>query len=538
MRISSLQIFNIANNSIAEANQAITKTQSQLSTGQRVLRPSDDPVAATKIMELEQNLARVDQYGKNIDLAENNLALEESALDGVLNLLQRVREISVQAGNTATLTGQDYKALAAEVDSRLDELLNLVNTRTAGGDYIFSGYKSGTEPFVGDAESGFSYQGTEGQLQIKITETSSIAASDSGKHLFFDIPSEQNTVRTTASSSNTSLPAAKMSIGQVVDQIAYDEFYPEDMVISFGANNEINPPGKNYTVREKSTGNVITPFENVPYEAGEPIEVNGVSFTISGNPASGRTISPASLAFGTVTAVDFRDPLALPPGGLGNSTIDVTVGDTTETLILDQAVTNATDLAALLNDAGNGNAAKLAALGVSVDDTGFTMPIGINFSIEKGDANVDLALGLATTSEIRTTNGRIESGDKFFVDSSENQDVLTTLARLSEAMKGVDGSAESKDFVAQTVSDTLSNLDHAQVAILETTSSLGARFNTIESTRELHLDTELVSREIMSELRDLDYAEAASRLAAQSLILEAAQATFVKVSQLSLFSRL
>ncbi len=421
MRISSIQIFDIANDSISESNQAIAKTQAQLSTGQRVLTPSDDPVASTKILEIEQNLARLDQYGKNIDIAENNLSQEESTLGSVANLLQRVREIAVQAGNTATYTSSEYTALASEVDSRIDELMNLLNTRNVGGDYIFAGYTGGDKPFVGDSQSGFEFTGTDGQVNIKISDSTKVATSDSGKAVFVDIPAAQNSFNTSESSANSSSPAAQISVGQVVDQSAYDDFYPEDMIISFNDDTAVVPAGKNFTITERSTGNVVPGFQNVPYVEGQEIQVNGLSFNITGTPTSG--------------------------------------------------------------------------------------------------------------------SGAVD-GDQFFVESSPNQDVLTTLARFSEAMKQVDGTQESKDFVAQIVADTLDNINNAQTSILETTAELGARMNTLESTKELHLNTDLVSREIMSELRDLDYAEAASRLASQTLVLEAAQATFVRVSQLTLFSRL
>ena len=79
MRISTLHIYNLANNSMADANSAIIKTQEQLSTGKRVLTAADDPVAATQIQQLTDNLAQVDQYTKNIATAEHNLAEEETA---------------------------------------------------------------------------------------------------------------------------------------------------------------------------------------------------------------------------------------------------------------------------------------------------------------------------------------------------------------------------------------------------------------------------------------------------------------------------
>ncbi len=131
-----------------------------------------------------------------------------------------------------------------------------------------------------------------------------------------------------------------------------------------------------------------------------------------------------------------------------------------------------------------------------------------------------------------------DSGDQFFIESTQKQDILTTVARFSEAMKSYDGTDDSRDNVADLVAATIDNLSNAQTSVLETVSALGARFNTLESTEQLHLDSELVSQEVLSSLRDIDYAEAATRLSAQTLVLEAAQQSFVRVSRLTLFSQL
>lgn len=421
MRISTLHIYNLANNSMADANNAIIKTQEQLSTGKRVLTAADDPVAATQIQQLTDHLAQVDQYTKNISTAENNLAEEETALKNVTNLVQRIKELAVQAGNTASLSESEYDALATEVDSRIHELVGLTNTRNANGDYIFSGYKSQSPAFVGDNVNGYQYMGDEGSIKIKVDDNTFVKASDSGKNIFVDIPSAQNTMITSINSNNRSVPAISVSIGDVVDQQAYDEFYPEDMVITFNEDSNLTPAARNFTVTEKSTGKVIA--ENQPYAAGETLVFNGVSVTITGNPAA-----------------------------------------------------------------------------------------------------ADIGAGL--------------NGDQVFIDSTSTQDVLTTLMRFRDSMQDFDGSQESRDRVSATVAVTLDNLSTVQDSVSKIVTEIGARMNTLDSTKEQHLDTELVTNIILSDIRDLDYAEAASRLSAQTLILQAAQATFIRITELNLFSRL
>jgi flagellar hook-associated protein 3 FlgL len=421
MRISNLHIYNLANNSMANASSAIAKTNEQLSTGKRVLTTADDPVAAIRIQNLTENIASIDQYNKNIAFAENSLEAEEATLNSVTNLVQRIKELTVQAGNTASLSVSEYQALATEVDSRLDELVSLGNTRNTNGDYIFSGFKSQTPAFSGDSTNGFRFEGDEGSISIKVDHNTFVEASDSGKSIFVDIPSAENTVMTSTNPNNRSVPALSISIGEVVDQVAYDAFYPEDIVITFNEDSNLTPSAKNFTVTERSSGKIIA--ENQAYAAGEELIYHGVSVRISGNPAS-------------------------------------------------------------------------------------------------ADSGANL------------------NGDQLFVNSTSTQDVLTTLMRFRDAMQSFDGSSESRDRVSASVANTLENLSHVQDSVSQVVTKIGARVNTLQSTQEQHLDTALVSNAVLSDLRDLDYAEAASRLSSQTLILQAAQATFLRISELNLFSRL
>lgn len=533
MRVSSLQIFNVARTSMAEANQEIIKTQEQMSTQKRVLSPADDPVASTKILQLTDELANIDQYLKNIDIAKNSLTMEEAVLGSVVSVIQNMQELAVAAGNTALLSKSEYSSMAEAVSTRMDELMSLMNTRNANGDYIFGGYKSAGQPFNGDSFNGFQYQGDDGQQFIKIANNTQIAATDSGKGIFLDVRSANKTMSTSASPANTASPPARISLGEVVDQNSYDEFYPEDIVISFNADSNINPPGKNFTATERSTGRIIA--ANQPYNPGEEIQLKGVSVKILGAPASGSPAVAATYSFGTDLAQIFPADFSAP----NNASFSVTVGGRTERLVLDANITNTADLVANLTNATNGNAGRLANLGVTVDNNGLHMAKGVNITIASGSPAIDAALGINATAGSQSTNGQTaRAGDRFFIESTEKQDILTTLGRFKNAMENFDGSAEGKQAIADIVAATLSNLANGLDSVIDSQTKIGARINSLEATRNLHLDTQIVSKEIMSKLRDVDYAEAATRLSQQSLILQAAQQSFIRVSQLSLFNRM
>ena len=536
MRVSTSQIYNIATLGMRQAQAEVVKTEEQIATGKRVLSPADDPVAAANILLLNQNIARTEQYKKNVDIADNSLSLEETNLQSIVELMQRMRELGVKAGNTAVLTAADYQSLAAEVDTRISELINLQNTRNASGQYIFAGYKGDTQPFVSNGGGNYTYMGDEGQLNLQASGSVSVAVSDSGKKLFVDIPSSHNTFITSASSTNRAAPAAVISVGQVTDQEVFDAFYPEDMVITFNSPSAVEDPtatppvpaGPNYTITERSTGKVL--LKPTPYVKGQEIEINGVSLNITGNPSPP---TPATLPFNF-------DAAAMPiPAG---TSFKVSVNGRTETFTFNAAINSQTDFDNELNDdtpvapPALNNAQKLERLGLTATTSGFTSASGANIRVHSGTAALDSAIGLSTSTGVTSTNG--VAGDSFFIESTNKQGLLTTLSRFSDAMKNVKDTTESKAELAEMVAKTITNLTNAETTIVSVQGEIGARQNTLESARDLNLDVILYSQQTLSSLEDVDVAEATIRLSMQSLVLQASQQGFAKVSQLTLFSYL
>ncbi|WP_068502848.1 flagellar hook-associated protein FlgL, partial [Oleiphilus sp. HI0067] len=130
MRISTVQIYDRAMSSIQDVTAQQQKTQQQLASGKRVLTPADDPVASTRILELKQELSVNQQFQRNVELAEGRLSLQDDRLGGINEVIERLRTLAVSAGNGA-LTKDDLGSIAAEVESRLDQLAGLLNARDA-----------------------------------------------------------------------------------------------------------------------------------------------------------------------------------------------------------------------------------------------------------------------------------------------------------------------------------------------------------------------------------------------------------------------
>lgn len=179
MRISTSQIFTQSVDAMLERQRELSQTEAQVASGKRVLRPSDDPSAAVRILDLQEAQQRLSQYQRNADMATARLDLEETALQGIENLLQRVRELTVQ-GNNDTLSADDRGAIAAEVREHMESFVQLANSRDANGEYIFAGFQSLTQPFSHDGAGNFSYNGDSGQRLLKIGDSREVAIGDPG----------------------------------------------------------------------------------------------------------------------------------------------------------------------------------------------------------------------------------------------------------------------------------------------------------------------------------------------------------------------
>ncbi len=147
MRVSTTQIYTQGVEAFQQQQVKLAKLQQQISTGVKITKPSDDPAASSRILQMEQTISLNLQYQVNIDLAQARLEVEETSMASVENLVFRLRELVIQ-GNNGSLDTNGQQALSQEIDERLGELLALANTRDNNGDYLFAGYQSMNQPFT------------------------------------------------------------------------------------------------------------------------------------------------------------------------------------------------------------------------------------------------------------------------------------------------------------------------------------------------------------------------------------------------------
>jgi flagellar hook-associated protein 3 FlgL len=399
MRISSIEQFQQGIDSILNQQAKLNQTQLQLTTGKKVLKPSDDPAVATQLLNLSSLKANNLQFDRNIDTAQNELELQESVLASSGNVLQRVRELLIQANN-GTQGLETRAAIADEISNLAGELLQLANSKSPSGEYIFAGYNSRTPAFA-KSDAGFVYQGDQGQRLLQVSEGTQLAVRDNGADVFQGMTTGDGRFLLETPASNTGNGLVKMS--STIDAIS------DSYTITFIQANPGDP--LLYSVSGDVSGAVVTGT----FAAGEAINFNGISIEIEGS---------------------------------------------------------------------------------------------------------------------------LENGDSYAINRSVRQDVFQSVQAIANALlAGAETGAKSSK-LANDLGQSISTMDQALEHLQSRRTIVGNRLQALDTRASENADGLLRLERQTSELNDLDFAEAVSRLNLQTTALQAAQQSYIKIQGLSLFNYL
>lgn len=269
MRVSTLGSFQNGLGLMQRLQSALDQTQRQISSGRRILTPSDDPVASARAIGIRESIARLDQFDRNANIATNRLAQEEVALQSANDVLQRVRELALQANN-GTQSNESREQIAVELDQLLDQLVQVANQRDGSGAFLFSGNLQDTQP-VSRSPSGFVYNGDQGQRFIQIGENRQVADGDSGADIFFSIKDGNGTFRASPLAGNAG--SGILGANNLVDPSAW---VPDQYTLTFSAPDV-------YEIRDSSALLVTTGS----FQPGDTISFRGIELAIDGQPAAG-----------------------------------------------------------------------------------------------------------------------------------------------------------------------------------------------------------------------------------------------------------
>jgi len=308
MRISTGMIYDSGVRSVQNQTSTLLHTQQQVATGRRMLSPSEDPVAAARALEIGQAKEINATYGVTQGNAKSTLSLVDSQLSGAADLITRVRELAVQAGDAA-LSASDLRSISSELRAHFDELIGLANSTDGTGQYLFSGFQGSNKPFSGSVESGVVYQGDDGQRALRVSSSRNLPVSESGNSIFMNIKNGNGTFTTgaqtqhSANSSTISLDDTTIINPPTVAGTVEMRFWVDTADVLGGGAGQAY-----YDLVDTSNGTSI--FTGVTsttgaagtytsaYTSGVPIAISdgaaidyGVTVTITGSPQTGDTIS-------------------------------------------------------------------------------------------------------------------------------------------------------------------------------------------------------------------------------------------------------
>lgn len=271
MRISTGQLQRVSINGVLDQQFKLSKLQQQLSTGRRILTPADDPAGAAQALQLANKISNMERLQQNAALARNRLAQEESTLDQVGTLIQRVQELAIAANNDSQ-SAADRRLTATELRERFEELVQLANARDGNGEYLFGGTASRDAPFSVSSGRQVAYRGDQNERFVQIGPARQLPVNHSGFDVFVKIPQGNGSFVTGADSANTG--TGIIDNGRVLDPAAVTG---ADYNISFS----VDPATEalQYTI---TGGN--GPFSGI-YEPGAAIDFDGLSVTLIGTPA-------------------------------------------------------------------------------------------------------------------------------------------------------------------------------------------------------------------------------------------------------------
>lgn len=166
MRISSYEQYHGVQRSLNTIQTQLAKQQGQIATGVKFQRPSDSPVNAKQLEVIKYSIDKIEQYKKNANDATGILETVESSLSAAYGVLDTVNQTALQAMND-TYTPSDLKALAKVVESSIEQMVSIGNTKHLGK-YVFAG-EAFTEPAFTYDGATIAYDGSSDSVDFAIT---------------------------------------------------------------------------------------------------------------------------------------------------------------------------------------------------------------------------------------------------------------------------------------------------------------------------------------------------------------------------------
>ena len=303
-RLGTANMYDNALRNLSARQADLSNLQENLTSGKRVVRASDDPVSAAQAERALNRLSRIQAEQRILETHRNAVAQTESALGEAVDLVQKFRELVVNAGN-ASLSPNDRATIANQLQGLREQLVEVANRKDTNGMPLLGALGSALTPFVGPFTSApdYGFAGLPGQAGS--SGTGIPGALDGDATFMFD--PQRDGVYT---ASVSTVPAGRLLNTSAINPVNPSLVTGDNYTITFSAVGPGATPGTTtatYTITNTTTGAALAPVVVPDFPSDKPASISvtgipGLTFDIKGNLANGDTITlePSASMFSTM----------------------------------------------------------------------------------------------------------------------------------------------------------------------------------------------------------------------------------------------
>ncbi|WP_305417740.1 flagellar hook-associated protein FlgL [Photobacterium leiognathi] len=169
MRVSDTQFSQLMLTSLSKNNQGLGEVLAQMSTGQRLLKLSDNPIDSINLLNLERENSAINQYQDNINNVKTALSSQEVHLMAASDTLKDMRDTLLLASNGA-ISDADRESYANKLVSLRDALISSFNVQDEEGNYLFSGTQSDVPAITPQPAGGYIFEGNSDKRMVTVAK--------------------------------------------------------------------------------------------------------------------------------------------------------------------------------------------------------------------------------------------------------------------------------------------------------------------------------------------------------------------------------
>ena len=306
-RVSTATMYDSAMRNLQARQSTLVNLQENLTSGKRVVRPSDDPVAAAQAERSLTRISRIQAEQRALETQRNTIAQAETTLGDAVDLIQQIRDLVVGAGNGSFSKPEDYKTQANQIQSLRDQLVEVINRKDTNGQPLLGALGSAVKPFVSSLlSSDYLFNGLPGQASSSGTDVSSLL--DGHAAFMFDPVRDgiyEAAISPRGAGSSLTTTTVTTSNRDLLDGASYAlqiDSITEDPVTGTSVTYTLTKTDKNGVVSTTTgTAGPVVDGKPIPIEIQESGQTV-VSFSLKGTAAVGDTVvlKPSSSIMGTI----------------------------------------------------------------------------------------------------------------------------------------------------------------------------------------------------------------------------------------------